>query len=435
MQKGTCQSTETALHTHDSICFKRCRRKWFFSSAFSKHLQPKASIHGVNPNLWFGSGFHWAMEDYYGERKFKTPRESFEVYCQSFEPEELPDDFESLLTIGQSMLDYYEEWEEQKGTWRRVWLNGKPLVEVAFSLVLDPLCYYELEGDRYFALSDIQAHQTVGCLLYKGAITGDIYTASELQALGADYHEIVFHGKLDAIVMDDQGDWWVLDYKTAKSFDTAKLALDPQISKYCWAAEQYLNHEIAGMIYVQVSKNPPGPPKLTTKGISSDKRQRTTYTMYQEALIDYYGTVENAPKANLEFLALLAEEETENGNKFVRVDWVPRSEDMRRQTYENIINEGLDMLSPNLRIYPNPTKDCSWDCPFKDMCVAMEERLDWTCYLDEFEVRNETMKDEVPKWQIKMYRNWPDKFPDEFKKYCTDTTDSVEEFCKQCRED
>ena len=427
MKQGLCKQSETALHTHDRICFKRCRRKWSLSSPFGRHLQPKASVKGANPNLWFGSGFHWAMEDYFGYNKFGGMVPAFEAYVESFEVEELPESIDTLLALGIEMLTYFQEWADKHKSWKIVWLNDAPLVEVPFSLVLEELCYYDYCGDRYFI--DAEKDEWVGAA-YK-----QCYTEEELKAFGAEYQEIVFHGKLDAIVEDTQGDWWVLDYKTAKAIDTKKLPLDPQISNYCWAAEQALDHKIAGMLYIQVSKNPPSPPKELLKGISTDKRQRTTHALYRQSLIDYYGSVQKAPAANVSFLNDLAYEETENGNAFVRYDWVTRTTEAKENTYKHIIAEGKEMLHPQLAIYHNPTKDCSWDCPFKDICLAMEEGVDWEIYLEEFEVRHETMNQEVERWQVRMFNKHPELFPEEYKKYCSIAVDSLEEFISKYSEE
>jgi hypothetical protein len=47
-----------------------------------------------------------------------------------------------------------------------------------------------------------------------------------------------------------------------------------------------------------------------------------------------------------------------------------------------IIAEVLEMLDPALPLYPNPTKDCSWDCPFKIPCLAMDDGSDYQYVLD-----------------------------------------------------
>jgi hypothetical protein len=124
----------------------------------------------------------------------------------------------------------------------------------------------------------------------------------------------------------------------------------------------------------------------------------------------------------------LAYEEDMNGNQFIRYDFVPRNEAIKRSTYNNMIAEGKDMLVPGLNIYPNPTKDCSWDCPFKNMCIAMEEGADWRFYLDEFEVRNETLNDEPTRWMKRLFKKYPEQYAEEYNKWCKEGADTLDEF-------
>lgn len=423
MKKGTCKRTELALHTHDSLTWKRCRRKWSFSSPFARHLQPKSSL-GVNQYLWFGSGFHYALEDYHGYNRYKDPVVAFLEYIKAHQPEEVPENIEELEQLGIQMLSYYKDWEKKYAKWQTVWLDDKPLVEVQFSLVLDELCHYVYGGEKYYYDKNND--------IWKSEV--HLQTEDILQKYG-EYKEIVFHGTFDRIVSDEQGNWWVLDYKTAKAFDTGKLSLDQQISNYCWAAEQWFDRPIEGMVYLQCSKTPPKAPKITKTGVSADKRQVTTHALYREALINYYGEVQAAPAKNVQLLNDLADAETENGDRFIRYDFVHRNEYMKIETYRRILAEGREFLDEKTVLYPNPTRDCAWDCPFRSVCLAMEEGADWEFLLDDFEVRNETMKQEIPRWQIRMYRHHRDLFPEEYKKYCTDSADTLEEFMQSMKEE
>lgn len=392
LRKGICSQTEVALHTHDRISFRRCRRKWQFSSPFRYHLKPRADRIGTNPHLWFGSGIHFALEDFHGYNKFGDPVKAFQAYCDAFELEELPEGAAELLELGQGMLDYYKQWEPAHAKWKTVWLDGKPLVEQKFSLVLEEVPY-EVDGKPV---------------------------------------EVVYHGTFDRIVEDEQGDWWILDYKTAKSYDSSKLDLDTQISAYCWAAEQWYNRPIAGMIYLQMIKTVPKQPRITTKGVSTDKRQKTTRAIYKQALINYYGTVDKAPEAAISFLNDLAYEEDQFGDAFIKYDLVTRNEEAKLSAYRHIIDEGKEMTNKDLAIYPNPTRDCSWDCPFKSVCIAQEEGADWEYLLEtDYEVRPETMQDEIPMWQKRLFRKNRELFPEEYKQYCQTGVDTFEDFMNE----
>lgn len=433
MKKGKCKQAEIAMHTHDIIAYKRCRRKWLFSSPFKMHLQPKPQFNGVNKNLWFGSGFHFAMEDYHGWNRFKSPVEAFLAYTECFTEEERPIEFDDLVPLGINMLSYYEGWEKEFANWETLWhADGKymrkseipsdakevrPLVEEKFSLVLEPLCHYK-NGKEIFTFVEpglyVDEH-------------GECWPEDSLKSAMYEYVEIVYHGTFDRICIDKDNRWWVLDYKTAAAIDTAKLDKDFQISAYCWAAEQWYEHEIDGMLYVQCSKNPPKAPKITSKGVSTDKRQKTTASLYREALVDYYGSLSDSPEACIDMLNMLEDKKSDNGDDFIRYDYVPRNEFHKQRTYEYIIAVGKEILNPSTILYPNPTRDCAWDCPFQAMCVAMDEGADWEYYIDEFEVRNETMNDEVPRWEKNLYSKYRELYPEEFKKTTKHET-TLEEF-------
>ena len=88
-------------------------------------------------------------------------------------------------------------------------------------------------------------------------------------------------------------------------------------------------------------------------------------------------------------------------------------------TYVHIINEGKEMLNPNIAIYPNFTKDCSWDCQFKDACLSLEDIGDWDFYMDLYEVREEDNNDDVKPWRLNLYRLNPNLYPEEQHRFRT----------------
>lgn len=358
------------IHTSDRSTFKRCRRKWYFSSPLQRNLTPVDADKSIH--LWFGSGFHFALEDYHGHNKFGNPAKALEAYYNAFPEASLPIGADEMVAMGMGMLDYYLDWMKAPGRLqtKTLWLDGEPMVEKSFELEIADLSDY--------ARKNMIAQQ------------------------------ITYHGTIDRIVVDQEGRWWLEDYKTAAAIDTKKLLTDSQISTYLWAAEQYLDHEIAGMIFTQFLKDVPKGPRAIAAGFSKDKRQKTPHAYYRQALIQEYGAV---PAEYLDILDELASRETAEGNKFIRMDRVERNDTAKESTYEHIINEGLDMLDQldqtrNPRVYPNFTRDCAWDCSFRQYCLAMDEGHDFEDMLeDNFELRNESAKGEKEPWREKIV--WP----------------------------
>lgn len=346
------------IHTHGILDFKRCRRKWYISSPFGMFKKPKQIKDLISPYLWQGSGFHFALEDYHGHNNFGCPIEALKAYVECHLDSERPVEWESILENSIDMLNIYKEWHENMKIdheYKTAYIGGKPAVELNFAL--------ELENIRFNDLP------------------------------------VYFGGTIDRLVQDKEGKYWILDYKTAKVFDTSKLPLDTQITAYCWAAEQYLDIPIEGMIYLQVHKSPPKPPKVIKTGISTDKKMRTTYKLYKQALLDMYGSLDGVPDKNLEYLNELS---THGYEMFVNQSYVKRNTYNKHTFYNQILAIAADMTNENLPLYPSPTKDCSWDCSFRELCIAMEHGDDINFHLDMLEQREESLDDVEPTWKLRL---------------------------------
>ena len=332
------------IHTSDRALYKRCRRKWALRSPVRAHLVPieqRPNIH-----LWFGTGIHFALEDFHGHNRFKDPVEALVAYYEAFTPEELPDDAEETISMGIGMLNHYKRWMRRRELYKTVWLDNEPLVEVKFALQLNDL--------------------------------SDLYE-----------RPILYVGTIDRVVKNEHGEWLVQDYKTAANVDTNKLANDPQISTYCWAGEQYLDKEIIGMVYTQFAKKVPKEPvRLANGNLSLNKTQKTTYDLYKAELLKDYPAAK-FPAKYIKFLNNLADQETPEGDAFIRSDVVYRNIHSKQSIYEHICSEVAEMLDPDLPLYPNPTRDCSWDCEYRTVCLLMDEGDDWQDYLEDNYMRKE----------------------------------------------
>ena len=389
-----CTNVNTIyLHNSDRTTFKRCRRKWDFSSPFRQNLRTKVENHKP---FWFGSAIHFAFEDYHGYNKFGSLQAAFDAYVDSFNPADLPDDIDELKQLGHDILDHYGSWVfTLEDRFETVWIDGVPQVEVTFDLLFE-----------------------------------------DLSEIAPDGTNIAYGGTFDRVVQDKDGKWYILDYKTAKVFDTAKLPTDQQISAYLWAAEQIYEREFEGFVYVQLHKSPPKPPKQLKNGkLSTAKLQRTTKMLYLRKLQEVYGYEDylfKASKEELDYLLNLDKEYNESqtleqfGDCGLLVSVVHRSQTHIENTYDHIIAEGKEMLNPDIAIYPNFTKDCSWDCQFKDACLALEDIGDCSFYMDGYEKREEDNNADVKPWRLNLYRQHPDKYPEE--QYRFKTSDDLGTF-------
>jgi len=314
-------------------------------------------------NLWIGTGVHFAFEDYCGYNRYGNPVIAFEAFCNAHKASEVPDFADDAIELCMGMLEYYPYWYEQAGRpkYNTVWIDGVPQVEVEFRLELKEL----------------------------SAVAG---------------YPVVYHGTFDRVVQDEEGMYWVEDYKTTRTMDYMRMATDPQMKAYTWAAEQVYGMDFEGAIMTQLLKSYPKPPnRLKTGGFSQDIRQKTTYGLYRQALLDAYG---NVPTNYVEFLNKLAAEESVEGNRFIRRDCIHHNRAVKENTYNSIILEGKDMLNLELPLYPNETMNCSWDCgAFRNVCIVREEGGDYEELLrNDFVVS--TRGKEEPRWRKRLEEQW-----------------------------
>jgi len=341
------------IRTSDRVLFKQCRRKWGWNSHLRQNIGPKQNA----APLWFGTAFHYVMEDYHGHRIYKDPKHALLAYAEATKKQnsdQLPDDWKDLLEMGYTMIDYYVKWaERRKHSLLPTYVhNGVPQVEVNFRI--------------------------------------PIPVSPELLARSG-YDRVIYSGTIDRVVIDHAlGVLWLLDYKTAKQFAQLHFQTDPQITTYCWAGAYMYDMPVQGMIYAQHLKREIGSPRILKSGkMSIAQNQSVTHITYKEGLIDLYGSIEKSPVENVEYLNNLAKLEDERQDKFIRYDYVNRSARMQEAEGKKILLECEDMLNPNLPLYPNPTRDCAHMCAFNGACVSMDDGSDWEGIInDEFKKRD-----------------------------------------------
>lgn len=335
------------IRTSDRIAFKRCRRKWGWNSHLRGNLGPKES----QAPLWFGTGMHFALEDFHGYNVYGSPTEAFKAYCQATHSLRtkinIPAMYNELRELGIGMMDYYSMWLSERDIYKTFWFNGIPQVEVRAHVEIP---------------FDIKAK----------------YPTSP-------YDKAVYSVTIDRVVEDpEDGGLWLVDYKSAKAIQTLHYATDPQIGAYYWAAGYIYDRPIKGFIYQQHRKDSPQIPRVTSMGrLSVDKRQLVTHRSYRAVLVNIYGPDFNKwPGENLSFLNNLAAEETPDMDRFIRRDKIYRNEFSFESEGAKILLEVEDMLNPDLPLYPNPTRDCIYMCNFLHACLSVDDGSDWEYELE-----------------------------------------------------
>ena len=407
------------IRTSDRRTFRRCLRKWDFQSSLRGNWQHIGTEQNIN--FWFGSAIHFAMEDYHGENKFGDPRKAFWAYYQAFPANELPMGAEAYYELGMAMLSYYLTWYKRHNDvtgfetalvdpeTRQLYdphkvkktNKMKYAVEQSFILPLNTYVAVDTNGNIRKAFFDVQDPSNIS-FTYNG--------------IKCDIVPICYHGTMDKIVCDKYGRYWILDYKTAKGADTNKLDTDDQISAYLWAFEKWFGIKPYGFIYLQLTKEAVQEPKRLKNGeLSVDKKQKTTYSLLKQEIIKDYGTVNAAPDKLIRFLNHMAAIESPEGDRFIRWDFVKRTPEQIKSTEEHIIGELRHMLWEDLYCYPTPTRDCIWDCPCRDLCLALDRKDEVAVneFMQNFEQRPRNEDGNLDPWRENI--PWPEKLAAEGK--------------------
>jgi hypothetical protein len=190
---------------------------------------------------------------------------------------------------------------------------------------------------------------------------------------------VVFSGRVDLIVHDMQGGYWIWDWKSAAQLSTSEmyLELDDQVASYVWALRTAMGLNIRGFIYHEQRKAFPEAPKENKvrrlgRLYSVNVNQATDYNTYLATVMEFDKEAYEAGCYD-DHLAWLKASGTDYYRKFT----IYKSDFELMEVEKNLLAEALDMIDPGLRIYPMPGKFSCQNCAFQGPCLSKNAGEDY----------------------------------------------------------
>jgi hypothetical protein len=297
------------IHVTERAMFKRCRRKWKYQCRWE--LVPKEEKRGA---LWIGTGVHYGLAEYY-----RSKRDPWEA-AQEWLDQKLPE------------LHLEDMWPEERA--------------------------------QFNASTDLMASILVGYVPFAQANDDfEIISVEEALRIPIPHTRVVLVGQMDVLARR-AGKLWVMDHKTAAQYvDITALEMDDQMTAYLWMVWQAHDEIPGGALYNELRKKVPAQPEILVRGgLSKKKNIDTTYEIYLNAI----KANDLDPKDYADILEFLRNKP----DGFYRRELVARTKYELEHFAENLIPEAKAMNSKNTPLYPSPTRDCSWDCQYRDLCLC-----------------------------------------------------------------
>jgi PD-(D/E)XK nuclease superfamily len=342
---------------------KRCPQRWWW--AWRQGLRP---IGEISDALWFGTGVHLALAEWYcgpGLKRGRHPAETFDEW-----------------SAGEIR---YIKTSERRGNGAELLIEEKlvPARELGLTL-LDEYLKKWGSDDSWHILRPEQTFQVD---------IPDPRNPGQAMAILAGTYDLVYRDlRTDKI--------WLGEHKTAKAVVTDHLPLDDQAGTYWAIADQHLRHakliskadRLQGINYNFLRKAMPDPRPRTPEGHYTNKPRLSHYVAaltgvdgWKEAALWKKKIADLELIAAANFIEVLGDVSKQQPHPlFVRHE-VKRTTRERQQQIQRIQAELLHAeayRSGSLPLLKRTTRDCQWDCPFYNMCLLHEGGSDWQEYRD-----------------------------------------------------
>ena len=379
IEKGLIHS----IHTSERRAFRACRRRWDWAYREGYHPTVMAKP------LEFGIAYHVAMEVWYDPDSWLKDREAqsqhavqafkqtvYDQYTRYVElngiPEDLVvDDYNERLELGVAMVEYYT-----KKVSPVLDVGLTPLaVEIPFEVPLGFRCNCNMCWTKWSASEEYKADFKMKDEVF-GVKDDYAYRTSFWSGLS-----VTFGGRIDAIMMDEQGRVFCFDWKTTSKIlddydEAAFLELDDQVAGYPVALRK-LGKRVDGFIYHEQRKAVPAAPKMLTreykgKMFSVDKNAPVEYDSFLNAIMN-----KDLRAYNMGFYDDYLEHlQGPMAPKFYQRHSVIKTDIQINNFWSDLIEEAKDMLREP-RIYPQPSRFSCNSCLYRVPCDGKNRGEDY----------------------------------------------------------
>jgi PD-(D/E)XK nuclease superfamily protein len=392
------------VHTSERKSYRGCRRRWNW--LFQEFWYPKTT---AKP-LEFGVAFHYAMEILYDPETWSFDREvvlaaamqGFKEKCNEqrknylaltgqfqLSTVEAEEDYNERIELGIGMLKYYAEKIMPK-----------------YDKMLKPL---RAEQEFIVQITNPETGEELWCKckrckhewemhLRKSWTDPTSMPLANIQAGDPSYWDrwkglpVCLAGRLDVLMEDNYGHYWIVDWKTAARLSTDNdefLALDDQIASYVMALRRKLGLDVAGFIYVEFKKAVPTAPKLNVNrrlgcAYSVSKSAPVQYDLYLETVMEKDKAAYEAGCYD-EYLDWLKAE----GPRYHERYQIVKSDEELWEIEMNLFLEAKEMTNKDLIIYPSSGRFSCSQCAFRQPCLEKNRQGDYQYLLDELFDRKE----------------------------------------------
>ena len=301
------------IEASDRVAFKRCRRAWDFGARSRQNYEPIP----LTATLDVGRAIRDALAVYYFPGMWQWSREIVQPLAIK--------GFYTSLERQRARCPEAQLTPEEQIAWNEQAELGQQMLKRYFEWgpALDRFAPVRVETDF---LVNIPDPVNPGW---------DLVTA-----LG---EPVQYRGRIDLLVVDEDKKYWLLHHRIAPAWSNLEhLFLEDEGLAFCWAWENFfLGMRIEGVIYNELRLRLPSPDRPA--GSAGPRLDRVF---------------------ELEC------------NQWFRRTRIPRASSELKAIAEQLALEALDMVSPDLRIYPNPSDESCAHCAFHLPCVAVTEGSD-----------------------------------------------------------